>query len=94
MVILQTWVTPRHLLCHLIDISYIFFNNFKMLMKNNHIFQSDAPRRYRCHLRDASDTKMGLDIALLIAQNILQNLQLTLGLQDFQGMWCISKIKC
>ena len=63
-------------------------------MKNNHIFQSDAPRRYRCHLRDASDTKMGLDIALLIAQNILQNLQLTLGLQDFQGMWCISKIKC
>ena len=63
-------------------------------MKNNHIFQSDAPRRYRCHLRDASDTKMGLDIALLIKQNILQDLQLILGLQGFQSMWCISKIKC
>ena len=57
-----------------------------MLMKNNHIFQSDAPRRYRCHLRDASDTKMGLDIALLIKQNILQDLQLILGLQGFQSM--------
>ena len=63
-------------------------------MKNIHIFQSDAPQGYRCHLRDASDIKMGLHFGLLIKQNILQNLQLTLGLQDFQGMWCISKIKC
>ena len=63
-------------------------------MKNNHIFQPDAPRRYRCHLRDASDIKMDLDFGLLIKQNILQNLQLILGLQGFQSMWCISKIKC